>query len=111
MDIEYRKGIMFLRLTGILNRYTSFILDDMIKKMVNKAGIKYLLLNFENLSSIDVFGINTILNCYNKYFKKDGKLMICGYRKSINKTQNINNLLSCAFVLKNELSAFNLINI
>lgn len=111
LDLEYKKGILFLRLNGTLDRYTSFILDDAIKKVVNKAGIKYLMINFENLKSIDSFGINTILNSYNNFFKSDGKLMICGFNPNINKIPNTSNLLSCASILNNEASAFNVVNI
>ena len=111
LDLEYKKGILFLRLNGTLNKYTSFILDDAIKKVVNKAGIKYLLINFENLKSIDMYGMNTIMNSYNKYFKDRGKLMICGYNSYISKISNTSDLLSCASILKNESSAFNLVNI
>ena len=111
LDLEYRRGVLFLRLNGTLNKYTSFILDDAIKRVVNKGGIKYLLINFENLRSIDINGINTILNCYNKYFKNDGKLMICGYNPNVDKMLNTSKILSCIYMLNNEAAAFNLVNI
>jgi len=111
IDLEYKKGVLFMRLNGTLDRHTSFILDDSINKIICKAGIRFLLINFENLSKIDDFGINTILNIYNKYFRYGGKLMICGYNNIILEKNYFSNLLACASLLKNESSAFNLINI
>ena len=111
IDLEYKRGILFLRLNGTLNNKTSCILKDAIEKLVNKVGIKYLLINFEKLYKIDNNGINTIINSYNKYIKGNGKLMICGYRGNIKVDIENSKLIDCALKTQNELNAFNLINI
>ena len=111
IDLEYKKGILFLRLNGVLNKTTSFILKDAIKKIVNGAGIKYLFINFENLDEIDKEGISTIINSYNEYLKTNGKLMVCGYNDNVRINIEKTKLKSYALELKNEISAFNLINI
>lgn len=110
IELEYKRGILFSRLNGILNSQTSFILEDAIKNIVNKAGIKYLLINFEKLEELDKYGINTIINSYNHYLKDRGKLMICGYDNlSVNILKS--DLIKYASTTINEVSAFNLINI
>lgn len=110
IDLEYKKGILFLRLDGILNEKTSCILKDAIKELVNKVGIKYLLINFEKLYEIDKEGITTIINSYNTYLKNRGKLMICGY-DNIKLNIESSDLINYAEKTINEISAFNLINI
>ena len=100
-----------MRLNGSLDKSTSFILDDAINNVVNKAGIKYLLINFEKLYKIDNYGITTIINSYNKYFKNNGKLMICGFNNKVTNTINNSKLITCASIIRNEMSAFNVVNI
>ena len=111
IDLEYKKGILFLRLNGVLNKTTSFILKDAIKRIVNGAGIKYLLINFENLDEIDGEGISTIMNSYNEYLKSNGKLMVCGYNNNVRINIEKTKLKDYALELNNEKSAINLVNI
>ncbi|MDD6879384.1 MAG: STAS domain-containing protein [bacterium] len=111
IDLEYKKGILFLRLNGILSKKTSFILEDSIKNMVEKVGIKYVLINFEKLDNIDTNGIASIIESYNKYIKDNGKLMICGYEDNVKIKIENSELLKYAYNTTNELKACNLINI
>ncbi len=111
IDLEYKKGILFLRLDGILDKNTSFILKDAIKRIVNKAGIKYLLINFEHLYKIDKYGVSSIIDSYNEYLKNNGKLMVCGYNDNIRSNLEKTKLKDYVLELNNELSAFSLINI
>lgn len=110
IDLEYKRGILFLRLNGILNKNTNFILKDAIKTIVNKAGIKYILINFEKLYDIDKYGVSSIIDSYNEYLKDSGKLMICGY-ENIKINIERSDLIKYAVPAVNELSAFELINI
>ena len=110
IDLEYKRGILFLRLDGMLTKSTSFILKDALGKIIQKAGIKYLLINFEKLYKIDDEGIITIIDSYNNYIKNKGKLLICGdenIRLKIDKSE----LSNCILRTTDEISAFNLINL
>ena len=111
IDLEYKRGILFLRLNGKLNKKTSCILGDAIKELVNRVGIKYLLINFEKLYEIDKEGISTIISSYNSYLKKSGKLMVCGYDEKIKLKIENSDLLEYAVQTNNEISAVDLINI
>ena len=107
IDIEYKRGILFVRLDGILNEKTSCILEDALKSVVHKAGIKYVLINFEKLYELDKSGISTIIKSYNECLKDNGKLMICGCKLKIEHSELIKYAQSTA----NELCAFNIVNI
>ena len=111
IDLEYKKGILFLRLNGSLNKKTAFILEDAIKNVVSKAGIKYLLINFEKLNEIDKIGLYSIINCYNEYFKDNGILLMCGYHDKTKLIIENSELRKIAVTTANEFGAFNLINI
>ena len=110
IDLEYKRGILFLRLDGVLTKSTAFILKDALKRIIQRAGIKYLLINFEKLYKIDDEGILVIIDSYNEYIKNNGKLMICGdenIRFKIDKSE----LSNCVLRTTDEISAFGLINI
>ena len=111
IDLEYKRGILFLRLNGILNNRTAFILEDAIKNVVYKGGIKYLLINFEKLYEIDEKGISTIINSYKEYLESNGKLLICGYNDKTKISIENSELKDLALVTPNEIGAFNIINI
>lgn len=111
IDLEYKKGILFLRLNGKLCKNTSNLLENYIKNMVEKVGIKYILLNFEKLDSIDSNGIMSIIETYNKYLKDNGKLMICGYENNVKIKIENSDLPKYVYRTLNEINACNLINI
>lgn len=109
--MEYKRGILFLRLDGSLDKYTSFILDDALKNVIIKGGIKYLLINFERLSCIDNNGIYSIVNWYKDYIKDNGKLMICGYNNFTRLQIESSDIVRYASYLENEICAFDEVNI
>ena len=111
IDLEYKRGILFLRLNGVLNEKNYFILEDAIKNVVSKAGIKYLLINFEKLYDIDDKGLSSIINSYKEYIKDRGKLLICGYHDKTKLFIEKSELKRFAVVTLNEVGAFNLVNI
>ena len=109
IDIEYKKGILFVRLIGDVNKST--IKDmEVVDNMVRKAGIKYLLINLEKVAIIRPEEILKMINKYKELIGHDGKLLICGYynpmKLSINTTDEDNIYLS-----NRETNAFNIINI
>ena len=88
INMEYVKGVLFVRLKGSLNSNTaSKLIDNLIPILINH-GIKKLVYNLSGLSSIDevvtkslYMGYNTVLNNYGnvlvinnnfriKYFKE-----------------------------------------
>lgn len=109
IDTVYKKGILFVRLYGAINNENVEEIKKVLEVSINKVGIKYLLLNFENIYYTNA-NITSLLKKYSEMLiKKEGKLFICGYEPLIKeKTIKINNDI-CK--IQNEFSAFNLINI
>lgn len=108
IDMEFRKGILFVRLNGILNGDTAQKLDEELTSTINNNGIKYLLLNLKELISIDKYGMNIIIKNYINITNNQGKFIICG----INKLFEYNGtVLKNLYQVNNEMKAFEVINI
>ena len=61
---EFRKGILFVRLKGDLNKDTVYKLNKKVTNVVKENGIRNIVFNFERLKSIDIKGINSIFYNY-----------------------------------------------
>ncbi len=68
-NIEFSRGILFIRLKGDLNKNT--LKDIKIK------DFKFIVLNIDNMYSIDSYSIKYLNNIYKKKKEKDGKMIIC----------------------------------
>lgn len=113
INMEFARGMLFIRLSGILSKRTSKGLKNTLDKMIDEEGIKYFVINLEGLDYIDEEGIHLIMNRYFDITLHDGKLVICGYHHQIQRhvkkdlEQAFQNIESSS----NELSALHLINI
>ena len=85
MDMEYNHGILFVRLDGILNRSTSYKLNNYLVPVILKHKIKYLVYNCYLLESIDECGLNAMLNTKYAVKTNKGKLYICEIPKEYEK--------------------------
>lgn len=108
IDMEFKKGILFVRLKGILNGDTCTLLDEQLTSLVRNNGIKYVLLNFSDLNYIDKYGINIIIKNYLNIATNNGKLIIVGIDKLF--TYNVN-IMDNLYQISDEVTAFNLVNI
>lgn len=87
INMEFRKGILFIRLKGDLNKNTiKGVFDD---------DFKYIVLNIDNMYSIDSYSIK-YLNRLRKYVEEEkGKMIICDKfnisRKLLKDIPKINN--------------------
>ena len=64
IDIEFRKGIVFIRLSGILNKTTVSKLNDEVTDMIRDNGIRNVIFNISEVTYIDIKGINTLFYNY-----------------------------------------------
>jgi len=112
INIEFRKGVLFIRLEGILNRDTIYKLNEDVLETIKNNGIKFIVFNLENLYYIDLNGINAIMNHYYTINQYHGKALICGINNSIVKSRiNQSEMLNYFNETNNELSALKLMNL
>ena len=67
--MEFRKGILFIRLKGDLNK-------DTIKGIIDK-DFKYVVLNIDDMYSIDSYSIKYLNKIYKLYENNNNKSIIC----------------------------------
>ncbi len=68
-NFEFSRGILFIRLKGDLNKRTI--------KELNISDFKFIVLNINNMYSIDSYSIKYLNNIYKRNQSKDGKMIIC----------------------------------
>lgn len=68
-NMEFSKGILFIRLKGDLNKNT-------IKGLIDR-DFKYIVLNIDNMYSIDSYSIDYINKLYKRIDSTSGKMIIC----------------------------------
>lgn len=85
MDMEYNHGILFIRLDGVLNRSTSYKLNNYLVPVILKHKIKYLVYNCFLLENIDEWGMEAILNTKYAVKTNKGKLYVCETAREFDK--------------------------
>ena len=100
VNIEFIKGVLVVRLEGILNNTNVKSVRDSLINIIKNGGIKYLMFNLTDSSleeKIDMFD-----EC-NKLIKKNkGKMYICGFNRN---TENI--ITDNYYTVENELNILN----
>lgn len=112
INMESRKGILFIRLKGMLNSHTVEKLDKEVTSLVINAGIRNLVFNLEEVTNIDMKGIDTLLKNYELCKKNNGKTLICNLDNSLVKNRIYNSkLLEFMYEASDEISAINVLNL
>lgn len=108
---EFRKGILFVRLRGDLNKNTISKLNKKVTNIVKRNGIHNVVFNFSNLKSIDIKGINAIFYNYELCKKNKGKSLICGNNDNIRGKLKKSRLVNYVYETTDELNAMRILNI
>ena len=87
---EFRKGIFFIRLLGILNENNYQENELLLKKIISVNKFKYIVINTNYLEKTDLYGLNFILNIYNKIKEYDCNLVLCDKYQIVKKLYNLN---------------------
>lgn len=75
--MEYDKGILYVRLRGVLDRKMSYKINNYIVPTVLKHKIKYLVFNLLELQDIDGSGMDSLLNTKCAIKTNRGKICLC----------------------------------
>lgn len=77
MNYEFRKGILFVRLLGNFDKDNYQRNLHKLNELIEEIGITNIVLNIDEIKSIDIYGINYILNYYRIFQSKKGRFIIC----------------------------------
>lgn len=103
MNLEYSKGVLFVRLNGFINHQISSKINNILVPKILEQKIKYLVFNFYEVDDIDEFGLDALLNVKCAIKTNKGKICICelnNYMEKKLKLLKINKV-------RNEVSALN----
>ncbi len=112
INMEYRKGILFVRLSGELNKNTIKQFQEDVTERVEKNGIRSIVFNLKELNSIDLKGVHALFYHYEISKKKKGKICICGIQNNqVGHLIKKSRLLGYLTFIDNELKAFQCVKI
>lgn len=110
--LEFRKGILFVRLRGELTKQTISIFYEQVTDIIEKNGLHNIVINMEYLSLIDFKGMNALLYCYELSKRNKGETMICSiHNESIKNKLYRGGILNYLIEIKNELDVLEKIEI
>lgn len=111
-NLEFRKGILFIRLSGSLTKNTISDMEQQVIQKIKKSGIRNVVFNVENLTDIDLKGINSLLYTYEICNRDHGKSLLCGVlNQKIKLKLEKSRLLKYMIQTESELSAFDFIKV
>lgn len=100
INMEYKNGVLFVRLIGSLNKLTANKLVDTLIPIIMSHGIKNLVYNFNELDSIDEFGNKSLLMGYNAILNNNGRVLVVDNKFKLEYFKEVNNELSALNILK-----------
>lgn len=110
LNIEFRKGLLFIRLEGILSKDTSSILSECIHYFIKEGGVKYFVINLKDLDDIDEEGLNLLKEKNKDIILHNGNLIIC-ISNNIAVEKIVKENLKEVYQMRDELKAFELMKV
>lgn len=107
IEMEFRRGVLFVRLKGNLIETTNIKFKNEIFKIINRSGITNIVINLENINIVNDLGMNTIYEIEALVKSKNGNLVICNMPDRLFKIKPKIYL----YKSQNELTALNTFNI
>ena len=108
IDMEFKHGILVVRLKGILNGDTVELFKKDFEMVIKNNGIKYVLLNLKKLCFVDDYGLEAIKKTYTEIASNNGKLILCGIDKIFNNNRVLTDNL---YQVNDEVMAYEIVNI
>lgn len=106
IDMEFKRGILFIRLDGSLNKMSKQKFENDVIPVVLKYGLKYVVVNLDKVNTIDNEGVNSLMELSEIVSKTNGKTTLCSLTSECVKTSlrefEYNNMF---YETSNELTA------
>ena len=112
IDMEFKKGILFVRLEGSLNKKNVEKFNADVIPVILKHGLKYVVVNLDKVNAIDIEGIESLMELNEIVRTLEGKTTLCSLTskqvKNCLKESDYNNLF---YETSNELTALGVMKI
>jgi len=110
INFEFRRGVLFIRLRGVLTKKTVKKLDSDVTTLIRDNGIRNVVFNVSELSRIDLKGISRLFYNYEICKMNRGvSLLCCVDNDNIHEKIKSTRLLKYMVDVHDELSAFSFI--
>lgn len=112
INLEFKKGILFIRVKGSLISNSNKEFRNEVFPVVLKHEFKYIVLNFEELTQLDECGIETLIDLNNIVVSCKGQATICNITNNEIKDKIYNSEISnCYYQTNTELTAIGVFKI
>jgi stage II sporulation protein AA (anti-sigma F factor antagonist) len=85
INLEVKKDVLCIRLSGELDHHTAEELREECSKLIESENIKHIILNLEELSFMDSSGLGVILGRYKQIKQKHGEMVVCAISPAVNR--------------------------
>ncbi len=75
-NVEFNKGVLFVRLCGVLNNLNYKDVEEDVFEIIKDGGIKYLVFNVDDLDLED--DVDLFKNCDRLVKENNGRMLLCG---------------------------------
>lgn len=111
IQMAIRKNKLFIRFCGELDQAVTEKLKVRISELVDKYEIKYLVLNFSELSFMDSSGVGFIIGRYSQIKKRNGKIIVCSMNRLIERIFMLSGLKKICYIASNEKEAEKMVEV
>jgi anti-anti-sigma factor len=110
--MEFNKGILFIRISGSLTKYCSKEFRSEVFPVILKHEFKYIVLNLENVNTIDKKGFKSLIDLNSIVSSWNGRTSICNLTNNIVKNYvEENGIYDYYYNTNDELSAIGVFKI
>ncbi len=103
-SIEFRKGILFIRIKGVLVGSRVRLFEEEVIPILLRLDAKNVTVNLYDVSLIDNRGIDSLIKLSNIINNHKGKLAVCEINDNISSNISNSNIFEYCFRTKNELT-------
>ena len=112
IKMEFKKGILFIRLEGYLNKKTIEKFDNEVLSVVLVNELRYIVVNLDQVYSIDKSGINGLMELKDIIYNLSGKGALCNLtNEDVKKQIKDYNGVYDYYEFDNELNALGMMKI
>ena len=97
LNIEFTRGVLFVRLAGILNEVSSMDVEEKVFEIIKDGGIRFVVFNVKNLEMSD--SVKLFDKCQKLLEEHDGRMLICGDEMSAYNLEYVSDELSALKLL------------
>lgn len=92
VDMEVKKNVLCVRLSGELDHHTTEELRNQVNEVVETQKIEHMVFNFQDLSFMDSSGLGVILGRYKQIRNIGGEMVVCSVSPPIKRLFDMSGL-------------------